>query len=185
MKYVTFVFLVCLLIVSCNQNEKEESIVSPVLIDSELITAAFNFQGVESFAHSFSSELKLRSIRSDDVNFNGFSKKWCFEYTSVEIDYYFHTTHISVGLDSNSTIREDGSAIISHEWMNSNEVLLIAEKNGGEEFRTNNKEYQIIASLGEPLVPNSKTCWYIRYLSLLDNSKKLDISIDATTGELL
>ena len=185
MKYVTFVFLVCLLIINCNQKEKEANIVSAVLIDGELITAAFNLQGVESFAHSFSSELKLRSIRSDDVNFNGFSKKWCFEYTSVEIDYYFHTTHISVGLDSNSTIKEVGSAIISHEWMNSNEVLPIAEKNGGKEFRTTNKEYQIIASLGEPLVPNSKTCWYIRYLSLLDNSKKLDISIDATTGELL
>ncbi len=100
------------------------------------------------------------------------------------MDYYFHAASNEVKFDSTSIMKNFGAGFIVHEWFDSDEALGIAEKNGGENFRINNPEYFIEAALGEPVIPNSTTFWYITYRSKINNAVKLFLSIDANTGEV-
>jgi len=172
-----------LFIIGCSQEDS----INEILIDGDRITAAFNLGAVESFASSFSEELKLLSLRSEDVSYDGFARKWCFIYRSGEIpnDYYFHTTSTGIAMDSTSTSAIFGITYISHQWINSNEALSIAEINGGTDFRMKNPDYIIEASLSEPLVPNSVTFWYITYYSKSDRTKSIMLTINANSGEII
>jgi hypothetical protein len=174
-KITLIVFL--LLLIGCGENSIENS-----LIEGNKITAAYNFKTLESLVYSYDRELKLLSIRSDDVDYEGFALEWCFRYSSdnIAVDYYFHTTSKEVVFDSTSTAKNIGSTFISHPWFDSSEAFRIAERNGGKEFRKKNLEYSVQASLGEPLIPNSRTFWYITYYS---KTERLMLAIDADSGE--
>jgi len=164
----------------CDKNPINET-----LIDNNRITAAYNLRTVESLAETYSEGLQLLTIRSKNVAIDGYSQKWCFIYSSggTDSDYYFHTAFKEVKFDSTSSKRI-GITYISTSWFDSNEALGIAEKNGGKDFRLNNLEYKIEASLVKPGLPNSKTFWYITYRSKSDKTKSLMLGIDARTGEV-
>lgn len=181
MKIKIIILISFLLFAGCDKNS-----INDAFIDGDRITAAYNLSAVESLASEYSQGLKLLSINGESVEYDGFARKWCFRYTSggIAVDYYFHTTSKEVIFDSTSTFMNIGSTFISHKWFNSNEALKVAEKNGGKDFRMKNPTYIIEASLGEPLVPNSTTFWYITYRSKLDNTKSLLLGIDSNTGEV-
>jgi uncharacterized protein YfiM (DUF2279 family) len=147
------------------------------------ITAAFRFMSVDSLAQSKGKGLRLTTIRSLDVNFDGTSSTWQYEYFgSTPSAYCFHSTYRSVAFDSTSPAR-DGVAIITHTWFNSDVALSIAERNGGSDFRSRNPGFSIMASLAQPLVPNAGTYWYITYRSV-NNQSRVDLAVDAVTGSV-
>ena len=135
----------------CNKD----SINEPLIIGNK-ITAAYNYSAVEALAITYSDGLKLISIKSDNLDFDGYANNWSFRYTSggIAVDYCFHTTSEEVKYDSITT-KVIGTSLITHQWFNSNEALKIAEKNGGRDFRTK-----------------------------LKTSESLLIGIDANTGEV-
>ena len=181
MKACIFVLASLIFMGGCNNNSPNNP-----LVDGNRITAAYNFNKVESLAAQYSEGLRLMSIRSEDLDYDGFARKWCFRYTTggIAVDYYFHTRVNEVEYDSTST-QLIGSGFIAHEWFDSDNAMKIAEKNGGKDFRRQYSQYTIEASLGEPVVPNSATIWYISYRSKSDHTKSLFLSIDANSGEIL
>jgi hypothetical protein len=179
---ITFIFLIFYL--SCQKNTNP---LSPPLNDGERITAAYNLSGVESLAKSFSDDLQLLSIQCDNIDYNGYAKKWCYIYSAggIAVDYYFHSTYYEAEFDSTSTHQYIGRGVIIHPWFNSNVAMGIAEKNGGKDFRIQNPQYTIKASVGEPVIPNSTTYWYITYRSKLDTKKSFVLTINANSGEVI
>jgi hypothetical protein len=170
-------FILGCLCVACDQAS-----INQVPVERhQAITAAFKFASVDSLAQSYGQGLRLSSIRSSDVNTNGTSAIWQYEYlASAPFTYCFHSTFESVDFDSTSPARL-GVTFISHGWFNSDVALNIAEKNGGSDFRSQNPRFSITAILAQPLVPNARTYWYITYRSS-DNPSQVNLAIDAVTG---
>ncbi len=182
MKAKILILASLLFIGGCNRD----SINNP-LIEGDRITATYNFGKVESLAAQYSDGLLLMSIQSENLDYDGFAKKWCFRYSSagIAVDYYFHTSAKEVNYDSISTMKFVGSGFIVHPWVNSDKALNIAEKNGGKDFRHENSQYIIEASLGEPVVPNPRAIWYVTYRSKTNSTKILSLSIDANSGDVI
>lgn len=151
------------------------------------ITAASKFDAVKSLASKYSGGLILKSVKSEQLQPDGFAKKWNYKFSTagIAVDCYFHATSNEVMYDSTSSITlVNGEGLIAHQWFDSDEALKIAENNGGKEFRNNNPEYLIEASLVEPLVPNSETIWFVKYSSSSGNTKILHLGINTTTKEV-
>jgi len=180
MKKISFLFYLIILFNLCNENPASTDIDEPIL-------ASYNKSEVENMAQSLQNDANLLTIKSDDVNLNGKSISWCYLYYSFSEDsrYYFKTNSKEVELDSTRNGAIDGLSFITHTWFDSNEAIEIAEENGGEEFRSENQEYIIEASLSEPLVPNTSTIWYIEYRSKINESLGILLGINANTGEVL
>ena len=179
MKKNIIILALLLLIIGCAKN-----LTNHTLTNNNKITAAFNFGKVESLAKTYSKDLMLHSIHSDNVDFKGYAQKWTYIYSSeTDSDYCFYATLKKVEFDS-TLPKNIGSTFVSSPWFDSNKALGIAEKNGGEDFRLNNLEYKIEASLAKPVVPNSATFWYITYRSKSDKTKRLMLGIDARSGEV-
>jgi len=138
--------------------------------------------------NSINPKGKLISIKSDSVLIDGTSLSWLYHYGTFtgnnDTNYYFHTTIDSVVYDSLNTLVLLGATYIKSSWINSDSALTIAESQGGMEFRNDNPNYKITASLGEPLVPNSTPRWYIHYISIDNPSEKIFINIDASEEPL-
>lgn len=167
------------LLIACDQG----SIIRAPLEREQAITAAFKFPAVDSLARSYSIGLRLLTIHSSDVNFDGTSATWSYEYLATNPSVYcFHSTFHAVVFDSVSPLRT-GVAIISHSWFNTDVALDIAEANGGSDFRSHNPDYCVTAFLTQPLVPNANTYWYITYRSRKDQSRA-NLQIDAISGKV-
>jgi hypothetical protein len=172
----------CVLCLGC----KDDS-VNRLPIESEgKITAAYKMADVSTLANSYSKGLRLISVSSEVVGPDGTSPLWRYEYVvtpppTPPATYCFHSTYSTVAFDSNSTYRV-GSAIVTHTWFDSNVALTISEDNGGRQFRAQNQNSTITAGLGEPVVPNPTTYWWITYRAKEDKSKSLTLGIDANTG---
>ena len=150
------------------------------------MTAKYRYDQVAAAAKALDNTLKFRAVRSRNVSANGTSPSWSYEFgmTIPPYDhYYFTATYDSVSFDSTSGATV-GSAFITHAWMNSSEALTVAEGHGGRAFRSSNPDVTIQASLGEAVVPDPVTCWYIVYRSTV-NSMFMHVSIDATTGAVV
>jgi hypothetical protein len=149
------------------------------------ITAAYYFRAVDSFADSYDKGLRLQTIRSDDVHWDGTSQTWYYDYVATTetppITYCLHSTSTAIAFDSTSSLKI-GAAVVTHGWFDSDVALMVAEKNGGSDFRAHNPGYTISAALGEPVVPSPTTYWYITYRSEADRSRFLTMTIDANTG---
>lgn len=182
MKAVKLIFIFLTFNLACQKNTNP---LSPPLNDGDRITAAYNFSAVESLISTYYDGLLLLSIKSDNVDYDGYAKKWCFVYSSggIAVDYIFHSTYYDVGFDS-TTVEIIGIGYISRTWFNSDKALGIAEENGGKDFRMKNPDYSIKASLSEPVIPNSTTYWYVTYRSKSDKTKSLMLGINANTGEV-
>ncbi len=149
-------------------------------------TAAEQFADVSSLTASYKKGLRLLTVSSTQVYIDGVSAVWHFQYvdtTAPYATYWFHANSSGVGFDSNSTL-PIGIAPITHGWFNSDSAMHIAERNGGSQFRTDNPNYTITATLGEPVVPDPATTWWITYLSSDNRSVTLQLGIDATTGAI-
>ena len=148
-------------------------------------TAKYKLADVNSLAESYGKGLRLVIVMSHQVNNDGTSDKWQYVYTDTAMPhatYWFHADADGAVFDS-TTAALIGSGIIYQAWFNSDSALTIADQNGGSQFRTQNPHYTIIASVGEPVVPNPKAYWHVTYQSTDNQSKILELSIDAITGE--
>jgi hypothetical protein len=183
MKVLKLIFIFIIFYLSCQKNTNPLSL---PLNEGERITTAYNLSGVESLAKSYSNEIRLSYIRCDNIDYDGYAKKWCFVYSSgIKSHYYFHSTYYGAEFDSISTELQDHMSYIVHPWFNSNLALNIAEINGGKNFRTQNPQYTIKAFVVEPSVFNPTTYWYITYRSKLDTKKYLILTINANSGEVI
>jgi hypothetical protein len=175
----TIIPLIAILLIACDQG----SINLTPLERDQAITAAFKFPAVDSLARSYSTGLRLMTIHSSNVNSDGTSAIWNYEYLAATPSIYcFHSTFHTVVFDSISTLKV-GVTFISHSWFNSDVVLGIAEVNGGSQFRSRNPNSFITAYLTQPLVPNANTFWYITYQSSKDQSR-VNLQIDAVSGQV-
>ncbi len=150
-------------------------------------TAKYNLVDANSIAQSYGKGLRLVIVMGHQVNIDGTSSEWQYVYTDTAMPhttYWFHAGASGVVFDS-TTATLIGSGIIYQTWFNSDSALTIAEGNGGSQFRTQNPHYTIVASVGEPVVPNPKSYWYITYRSTDDQSKLLALSIDANSGAVI
>ena len=149
-------------------------------------TAKSKLDAANSLAQSHKQGLRLMSVVTKSAGFKGEAATWqyAYHYPDTIIPpklYWFHADANGVGFDSVGLMGV-GSAVITHSWFNSDSALFIAEQNGGSQFRSNNPTYVISASVGEPVVPNPTTFWWVYYYPSNDNSKFLLFTIDANTG---
>lgn len=173
------VLLVTIVWIACDQGTSPQG---PVEGDRG-ITAAFKVPDVNALAASHRKSLRLYSVRSSNVNSDGTSALWQYEYLdSTGSVYCFHATFRSAEFDSISRVRT-GIMLFTRSWFNSNIALDIAERNGGFDFRNRNPGCTITASVAQPLVPESSTYWYIAYRSATDRAC-IDFTIDAVTGSV-
>lgn len=176
MKYISFILLFIIIFLSCK---------SPISPDkSTLILAGDKKVAVDNLVHSIEENAKLQAIKSADVSIYGTAELWHYRYQSSasSVYYYLRATIDTVVYDSSSTRIYYGSAFISHEWFDSDSALNLAESNGGDSFRIENHNYIISASLGEPLVPDPSTYWYVKYQLTEDSSQSIFFTIDAVDG---
>lgn len=186
MKLQNLFIVFCLFLVSC------ESLTENTYEGKNHITASYRYNEIEKYAKSLDGSLKLKSISSSNVNYDGASGSWLYMYSKIldsaftSQHYYFSSCYESIACDSivkrKTTV---GDAFISQSWFNSDAALKIAEENGGKQFRTNTAGCNIAASLGEAVVPNSNPFWYIIYS--LDNNENnyVVFNINAVTGSVI
>jgi hypothetical protein len=138
--------------------------------------------------HTINPSAILLLIKSDSVLINGTSYSWKYRYSYFTEDnkssYFFHTTKDSAIFDSLNNSILIGAASIKKPFVDSDSALVLAENQGGKEFRDSHPNCKITASLGESLVPNSTPRWYIYYISIDDPSEKLFINLDATENSI-
>jgi hypothetical protein len=176
-----FIVIACLSIPSCkDRGSPTES----VLESRDGITAKYRYDQIVSAAIGLDSTVRYKGVNSDYLNKDGTSFSWRYKFGMTVPPfncYYFTAFYDSVRFDSisSSTV---GDAFITHPWINSCDAMHIAEANGGKEFRARNPAFTISAGLGEPVVPNPLTCWYITYRSSTSSGAFLNMTIDATTG---
>jgi hypothetical protein len=186
-KSIILFALFCLFVVSCKKEE------SPTQTDSksvtvtekrDSITANYQYSQVISAAIVRDSTVRFKGIIGNNLNTNGTSHSWSYKFgMTVSPFKYYHFTAVYDSIKFDSTSRTTtGDAFITHTWINSCNAMDIAEANGGMQFRTNNPDYTVRASLGEAVVPNAFTYWYITYRSNINSSVYLNLTIDATTG---
>jgi len=188
----TFLTLICVffLLVSCRDREYsilefpiEGAKSGQVGVPTRPYDASFGYHLVESYTKSIDNSVKLMSVFSQDVNINGNSENWTYEFISTDkmILYYFSLKVNKIKLDSTSAIKV-GNSIITDTWVSSEAAINEAEKNGGSAFRKEYPGCHILATLSEAVVPNSYPSWYITYNSPVEN---LYIIINAVTGEFV
>jgi hypothetical protein len=147
-------------------------------------TAARKLEEVKTIAESYGKGLRLLTVRSHQVRTDGTSDTWQYQYVDSGVpptSYWFHSSSTTVGFDSTSPTGV-GAAVITHKWYDSDYALGIAERNGGTQFRTQYPHCTISASMGEPVVPDPTTSWWITYRSDDNNTKSLSFAIDAGSG---
>jgi Secretion system C-terminal sorting domain len=128
---------------------------------------------------------KLLTIESDSTFYGGTSHTWNYRYESwngQNPTYYFlHTTQNSVVYDSsNNNIILVSITYVTLPWIDSDSAWVIAEAQGGSNFRLLHPHNKILASLQEAVVPNSKPSWYLIYRSLDNANDYVSFILDAT-----
>jgi hypothetical protein len=178
MKILTLVGLLAILSFGCSHDS-----VGPVPIPAPL-TAAEKLAEVNSLAQSFGVGLRLMAVISNNVKPDGTCDLWQYQYVDTLMPprvHWFHSTSLGVVYDSSSALQV-GNAVITGRWFNSDSAMIIAEQNGGLGFRSANPRYTIAAALGQPVVPNATTTWYVTYRATDDSSRLLLLAIDANSG---
>ena len=173
-----------LILTSCIDSDSPPEL---TLETPDQITAFCKYQAVRKLATSLDPGVELKGISSDNMHWNGTASSWVYRFATrvpPQTYYYFSACFDTVFLDSVSSRGTVGDAFITHEWGNSDVAARIAEEHGGREFRSATAVCVIYAGLGEPVVPNPKTYWYIVYRAAEDRGRYLAVTIDAETGEI-
>jgi hypothetical protein len=184
-RLVSIILFICLVSVGCNTD----SFLQIPNETDQRITAAYKAATVDLLASSYGKGLRLIGISSEEVDSTGSSLSWSYRYAALPpltmspVEYCFHATYYLVAFDSITPARV-GVGVITHSWFDSDVALAVAEQSGGAQFRRENPNCRIGASLGEPVVPYSTTYWWITYRANEDQSRGLALTIDANTGAI-
>lgn len=150
----------------------------------ERLRANYFYQQADSMAQiHFNAPYDLVVLRSDTIDQTGTSACWkaIFQNEEKTLIFYFQNGHLSTAVHPCCLL---GNAVIgSSGWIDSDSALAIAEKNGGERFRSHFPRYTISAELGgESGYPVIE--WRIIYQSLLFSGTRLTVSVKAYTGDI-
>lgn len=179
MKNIIIILTFSLLLYACKDNSTDLS------LTSQSITANQRNSALNAYVNSYHVGLRLLGLSTKSINTDGKSSKWSYCYVDTSFGvystYYFHATANEVGFDSMASLLV-GPSVITLRWFDSDSALVFAELNGGSQYRTQNPNTTITASLGQSLSPNPVTSWWIIYQS---STIALGLRIDANTGTLL
>jgi hypothetical protein len=179
MKNAIIVLIFSLLLYACKDKSTDSS------PSSQVISADQRNSAVYTYANSYHAGLRLLSISTKSIGIDGKASQWLYCYVDTSFGehptYYFHATANEIGFDSTTQLLI-GPSVITLRWFDSDSALVIAELNGGSQYRTQNPNTTITASLGQSLSPNPVTSWWIIYQG---GSIVLGLRIDANTGTVL
>jgi len=151
---------------------------------AQSFTVLHNNYLADSLIHVINPDAKLLTIESDFTFFGGASIAWHYRYAywngGYSIYYFLHTTFNSVVYDSSNNLQWVGVTFISLPWIDSDSAWVIAEAQGGSDFRLAHPNTIILASLQEAVVPNTKPSWCIIYRSLDNPGDYASFLINAT-----
>ncbi len=185
MKAVPAYIFCVLLALSCGKEGPSDNVHPAPTVP---ITAGEAYPAVQILVTAVDSTLRLMSVRSSDLDTAGASPSWSFLFATPTLPQkfcYYTAIHGDAWLDHSTTTSPGvGAAFVSHSWMNSSDAARIAEDNGGREFRSLHPGCTVSAGLGEPVVPNPGTYWYFTYRSAAPPQVFLNITVDATTGDV-
>ncbi|RJP62636.1 MAG: hypothetical protein C4539_17680 [Ignavibacteriales bacterium] len=191
MKNIIAILLLSLLILGCSKdsNTTDNNINDLTSGSDSPNTAHFNFAAVEKQAKTLDSNSRLKSISAENVKIDGTADSWIFKYSSVNIGsytskyFYFRSFDKTVKCDSIiETKTTVGDAFISETWFNSDKAISIAENSGGKNFRDENPDNAISASLSQAVIYNASPTWYIQYSSKTNKEKNFRIIVNAVNG---
>ena len=134
LKPSTIVCLLCILCVGCNRNSVEP-VSNPIPTPN---SAMYKLGDVDLLASSYGKGLRLMSVWSHDVNPDGMSGTWNYDYSDnlfPPTSYVFRSTSSTVEFNSTHPTGV-GAGFISHNWCNSDLALFIAEQNRSLEWQT-------------------------------------------------
>jgi hypothetical protein len=123
-------------------------------------------------------------VWSDNVLTDGTAISWNYLYSSLPAGgrptyYFLHTAGEGVVLDSTTTAGLVGITTVTFPWFDSDSALVIANKNTGAAFAGTHPLYKIQASLGQPVVPNSRPGWEVAYVSAYNADDRQTTYFDA------
>jgi len=170
MKNISLSIILVMLLYCCETN-------------AQSLTARYDLPRIIPVAKSIDSSALLISINSDSLLKDGTSLVWHYQYEDgiKNVNYFFHSTGDSVFYDSTNSNFSLALNYIWVKWIDSDSALIIAEEQGGKEFRNGNPHYRVEASLkqlsyGAPLFDPR---WYVTYRSLDNPDSVLFMNIDA------
>ncbi len=179
MKNIIIILIFSLFLYACKDNSTKSS------PSSQVITANQRNSAVTAYANSYNAGLSLLNISTKSIGTDGKASQWSYCYVDTSLGghpiYYFHATANEVGFDSTAQLL-DGRSVITLRWFDSDSALIFAELNSGSQYRTENPNTTIAASLGQSLSPNPVASWWIIYQG---GPIVLGLRIDANTGTLL
>jgi hypothetical protein len=183
MKNLLMLLCLSLILLSCRDHEDLLSVIPFNGGNLKFSDASSGYQQVLSYAKSIDKSVQLMSISSQNVNMDGSSGRWIYQFASnnLMVCYYFEKSFNEIKLDSTGKTPFE-IAVINSNWVSSETALYNAEKNGGRTFLNEYPVDHISAELSQVLIPNSSPIWYITYSSRVKN---LTIMINAVTGEFI
>jgi hypothetical protein len=183
MKNLLMLLCLSLILLSCRDHEDLFSVNPFNGGNLKFSDASSGYQEVLSYAKSIDKSVQLMSVSSQNVNMDGSSGRWKYQFASnnLMVCYYFEKSFNEIKLDSTGKTPFE-IAVINSNWVSSETALYNAEKNGGRAFLNEYPVDHISAELSQALIPNSFPIWYITYYSSVKN---LTIMINALTGKFI
>ena len=119
------------------------------LVEPALQTARSRFTDVESEAQSWAADAELVGIRSEEISTGGQSYGWSYVYFSPSLNEYneffiFADLVISEGFDDD---HQPDVTPLPETWVDSDAAMLVADTNGGSDFRAAYGDAEVDASL--------------------------------------
>jgi hypothetical protein len=182
MKTSVSITILCIYCLACKDSLNE----APYETKGK-ITAAYRIARIDSMARSFGKQLGLRQITGGEISPVGTSAIWYYWFVESKppyAGYHFQSTFDGVAFDGEVS---NGLGIdivdVDYGWFDSDLALMIAEKNGGRDFRNRHPNCTVQAALNESEF-DRRTRWYISYRSKDDSNAWLELIIDANTGRM-
>jgi hypothetical protein len=176
--------LITMLVLSILCIACEDSITQAPIQSEKGITAAYKMAAIDSLAKMCGSGLMLYEITSLEMTSAGTSAIWYYDYQQARVPpypaYRFQATFNSVAFLG----KQSGwwSGPVTHNWLDSDIALAIAEKSGGGDFRNRNPDCTIVALLIESEEYPSNTYWRVGYRPNKANAEGYSLFINALTG---
>ena len=158
-----------------------------IAISQTSIDARHFYELAHSHCSAIAPDIQMYNLVGTNLDSSGKSQNWNCRFVSFEQTkkvYYYSYSADTVILDSVSGVLI-GPGVVDSNWINSDRAIEIAEQNGGETYRTINKNYHINAYLNCYPAPPFFTYWDIAYTDLNLISPAFNIRINAITEDLI
>lgn len=165
---------------------------------AQTTTAKERLSQVTDAVHSVASDAKLVFATGDDLSLTGKSSKWIYIFKSETNNRLYEYWYEDGSVVARSSLSEwqdfqnsPGMTYLPDGWKDSNEIISIAESNGGSSFRNSHGGNAAIrfsllpsafGSSGNTPHLYTVPAWEISYRQ---NDTYFDITINAQTGEVL